>query len=95
MPASYLTLERGTRVVDRFGQTVGFVRRVLIAEGSHFDGIVVDTSAGRRFVDALKSDALSVARSSSRSHVQTSNTPDRRDRRGRATSTACGATASR
>lgn len=52
MPASYLTLECGTRVVDRFGQAVGFVRRVLIAEDSHFDGIVVDTNAGLRFVDA-------------------------------------------
>ena len=52
MPASYLTLECGTPVVDRFGHGVGSVRRVLVAEGAHFDGIVVDTNAGLRFVDA-------------------------------------------
>jgi hypothetical protein len=52
MPASYLTLERGTPVVDRFGHRVGSVKRVLIADGSFFDGIVVDTIAGLRFVDA-------------------------------------------
>lgn len=52
MPVSYLTLERGTRVTDRFGQPVGRVKRVLLAEGSHFDGVIVSTRVGERFVDA-------------------------------------------
>jgi hypothetical protein len=52
MPASYFTLERGTPVTDRFGQPVGKVNKVLIADGSHFDGVIVTTRAGDRFVDA-------------------------------------------
>jgi len=52
VPVSYLTLERGTPVSDRFGQPVGKVKRVLLAEGSHFDGVIVSTRAGDRFVDA-------------------------------------------
>jgi hypothetical protein len=52
MPASYFTLERGTPVTDRFGQPVGKVKKVLIADGSHFDGVIVTTRAGDRFVDA-------------------------------------------
>jgi hypothetical protein len=51
-PASYLTIERGTPVVDRFGAPVGHVERVLTLTGSYFDGLLVDTRAGRRFVDA-------------------------------------------
>src|SRR5437763_15345757 len=51
-PTSFLTLEPGTSVVDRFGQPVGAVERVLLLDGGGFDGIVVDTPAGRRFVDA-------------------------------------------
>jgi hypothetical protein len=51
-PASFLTLERGTSVVDRFGQPVGEVHRVLLFEGGGFDGIIVRTRAGKRFVDA-------------------------------------------
>jgi hypothetical protein len=51
-PASYLTLERGAAVHDRFGVCVGRVERVLIGPGTHFDGIIVRTGAGRRFVDA-------------------------------------------
>lgn len=39
-------------VTDRFGQPVGRVTRVLIAEGSHFDGVIVSTRVGDRFVDA-------------------------------------------
>jgi len=49
---SFLTLKRGTPVVDRFGEPVGKVNRVLLLEGGGFDGIVVRTSAGKRFVDA-------------------------------------------
>lgn len=51
-PTSFLTLKRGTRVVDRFGEAVGKVDRVLLLDGCGFDGIVVRTGAGRRFVDA-------------------------------------------
>lgn len=51
-PTSYLTLAQGTAVVDRFGQRVGPVERVLLHAGGDFDGIVVRTPVGRRFVDA-------------------------------------------
>jgi hypothetical protein len=51
-PVSFLTLESGTRVVDRFGQPVGEVERVLFLDDGGFDGIVVRTRAGERFVDA-------------------------------------------
>jgi hypothetical protein len=51
-PASYLTLERGTPVVDCFGAPVGRVERVLTLTGSYFDGLIVKTRAGSRFVDA-------------------------------------------
>ena len=51
MPASFYTLEPGTPVADRFGQRVGEVKKVLIA-GRYFDGVIVATDAGDRFVDA-------------------------------------------
>ncbi|MCW2989427.1 MAG: hypothetical protein JWM73_21 [Solirubrobacterales bacterium] len=51
-PASYLTLEPGTPVVDRFGAAVGAVERVLTLNGPGFDGLVLDTPRGKRFVDA-------------------------------------------
>jgi hypothetical protein len=51
-PVSYLTLERGTAVVDRFGAKVGHVERVLTLTGPFFDGLIVSTRAGSRFVDA-------------------------------------------
>jgi hypothetical protein len=51
-PTSFLTLERGTPVVDRFGEPVGEIHRVLILDGGGFDGVIVRTPAGRRFVDA-------------------------------------------
>jgi hypothetical protein len=51
-PASYLTLERGAPVVDRFGAPVGRVERVLTLSGPFFDGLIVSTRAGSRFVDA-------------------------------------------
>jgi hypothetical protein len=49
---SFLTLEPGTPVVDRFGRAVGAVDRALLHEDGGFDGIIVRTRAGRRFVDA-------------------------------------------
>ena len=51
-PTSFFTLETGTPVVDRFGLPVGKVEDVLVAFGEYFDGIVVSTEDGDRFVDA-------------------------------------------
>ena len=52
VPASYFTLATGTPVCDRFGQSVGEVKKVLIAWGEYFDGVIVTTRDGDRFVDA-------------------------------------------
>ncbi len=50
---SYKVLERGTPVVDRDGGELGTVREVLENKAEHiFDGLVLDTPAGQRFVDA-------------------------------------------
>jgi len=50
---SYKVLARGTPVWTSDGVEVGTVRTVLENEREHlFDGIVLDTPAGRRFVDA-------------------------------------------
>ncbi|HKG04502.1 MAG TPA: hypothetical protein VKB03_15090 [Conexibacter sp.] len=50
---SYLALRRGTRVRGSDGKDVGRVRRVQNNAREHiFDGIVVETKRGRRFVDA-------------------------------------------
>jgi hypothetical protein len=50
---SYKVLPRGTPVWSSDGVQVGSVRDVLENEREHlFDGIVIDTPQGRRFVDA-------------------------------------------
>ena len=50
---SYKVLERGTPVVDRDGGAIGTVSEVLESRAEHiFDGLVLDTPGGRRFVDA-------------------------------------------
>ena len=50
---SYKVLAPGTPVLDRDGGDVGSVRDVLENEAEHiFDGLVLDTPAGQRFVDA-------------------------------------------
>jgi hypothetical protein len=50
---SYQVLRRGTPVRAADGIEIGTVRRVLEAKREHiFDGIVIDTKEGRRFVDA-------------------------------------------
>ena len=50
---SYLALPRGVPVHASDGTQVGKVHRVLDNKREHiFDGIVVDTDSGRRFVDA-------------------------------------------
>ncbi len=50
---SYQVLARGTPVVASDGDEVGTVREVLENVAEHiFDGIVIDTPLGQRFVDA-------------------------------------------
>lgn len=50
---SYKVLARGTPVASVDGQQVGTVREVLENEREHiFDGLVVDTPDGERWVDA-------------------------------------------
>jgi hypothetical protein len=50
---SYKVLARGTPVWTSDGTEIGTVRRVLENDREHiFDGIVIDTPSGRRFVDA-------------------------------------------
>lgn len=52
-PVGSLVLPRGTPVVASDGLTVGTVYRVQHHDREHiFDGIVVTTESGRRFVDA-------------------------------------------
>jgi hypothetical protein len=49
----YKVLPRGTPVVTADGVEIGTVQRVLDNEREHiFDGIVITTPNGRRFVDA-------------------------------------------
>jgi len=49
----YKALERGVPVYASGGEPVGTVHRVLDNAREHiFDGIVIHTPAGRRFVDA-------------------------------------------
>lgn len=50
---SYKVLGRGTPVVASDGTSVGTVREVLENKAEHiFDGLVLDTPDGQRFVDA-------------------------------------------
>src|SRR5436305_15238155 len=50
---SYKVLERGTPVVTSDGSEIGSVREVLENVAEHiFDGLVIDTPGGERFVDA-------------------------------------------
>jgi len=52
-PVGYLTLPKGTPVVTSDGVVVGTVHEVQHHERERiFDGIVVQTPEGRRFVDA-------------------------------------------
>jgi hypothetical protein len=50
---SYKLLQRGTSVHSSDGQEIGMVERVLENPREHiFDGIVIITARGERFVDA-------------------------------------------
>ena len=52
-PTSYLTLERGTPVFTSDGVEIGRVEHVLAdADADIFDGIVISSGGGHRFVDA-------------------------------------------
>ena len=52
-PIAYTALQSGTPVRTSDGQEFATVRSVLVDEKvSVFDGIVVETAAGERFVDA-------------------------------------------
>ncbi|HEV2814145.1 MAG TPA: PRC-barrel domain-containing protein [Solirubrobacteraceae bacterium] len=52
-PIAYMVLAEGTRVEGRDGEEIGTVKRVLADEGADiFDGLILDTSDGDRFVDA-------------------------------------------
>ena len=52
-PIAYMVLQPGTPVEGRDGEEVGTVKRVLAdAEADIFDGVILDTPEGDRFVDA-------------------------------------------
>jgi hypothetical protein len=52
-PTSYLALQRGTPVLTADGEEFGRVRRVLQVQVKNiFDGIIVRTPQGDRFLDA-------------------------------------------
>jgi hypothetical protein len=54
-PIAYMVLPEGTRVEGRDGEEVGSVKRVLAdAEADIFDGLILDTPDGDRFVDAAQ-----------------------------------------
>lgn len=56
---AYEALERGVRVESSDGQEVGRVKRVMIVREKHlFDGIVIRTDRGERFVDAPEVDEI-------------------------------------
>jgi hypothetical protein len=58
-PISYMVLEEGTPVFTAGGERLGQVKRVLAdAEVDIFDGIIVRTRHGDRFVDAPNVDQL-------------------------------------
>jgi hypothetical protein len=59
----YKVLPRGTPVVASDGEQVGTVHRVLDNAREHiFDGIIVSTRDGRRFVDAPEVARITVSR---------------------------------
>jgi len=51
-PASYLTIQRGDRVYDRYGWAAGRVVDPRITGDDVFDGLVIDFRGKRVFVDA-------------------------------------------
>ncbi|HEX8052581.1 MAG TPA: PRC-barrel domain-containing protein [Thermoleophilaceae bacterium] len=56
---AFEALERGTRVQTADGEELGTVKKVMIVHEKHlFDGIVVKTGSGDRFVDAPEVDEI-------------------------------------
>jgi hypothetical protein len=52
-PIAYLVLREGTAVLAADGVEVGVVKRVLaVPDDDIFDGLILDTDTGDRFVDA-------------------------------------------
>lgn len=52
-PASYLVLAEGTPVQSADGVGIGTVKRVLaVPDDDIFDGLILDTPEGDRFIDA-------------------------------------------
>jgi hypothetical protein len=61
-PVSYMALAKGTPVLTTAGTTIGTVEHVLqIPEEDLFDGIVVKTHDGLRFVDRDLVDTMTTA----------------------------------
>ena len=61
-PISYLALPKGAAVLDRDGDRVGTVEHVLQDDALDvFDGVVVRTAAGLRFVDARRVGSMTVS----------------------------------
>ena len=53
LPIAYEALEAGTAVHDREGKRIGAVKKVLaVEEEDVFDGLVIETDSGTRFIDA-------------------------------------------
>jgi hypothetical protein len=58
-PIAYAALAVGTPVHDQQGQPVGTVKQVLaVVEEDVFDGLVIDTDLGTRFIDAPEVSAI-------------------------------------
>ena len=52
-PIAYEALASGTPVHDRDGKRIGAVKQVLaVEEEDVFDGLVIETDSGTRFIDA-------------------------------------------
>lgn len=90
-PISYMVLVEGTRVEGRDGGEIGKVKRVLADQGADiFDGLILDTRDGDRFVDAAQVGDLytrlvileMTAEEASRLPEPTPSPPGRRPRRG-------------
>ena len=58
-PIAYTALAKGTAVYASDGALIGRVQRVMaVPEKDIFDGIVISTSSGSRFVDAPETGAI-------------------------------------